>query len=522
MSQYYYCEEQVLLCVSGKIEIKFDRVFSENTVILTPGKSVFHSAMEWGEIKFLEENSVLLSACSTDFDPDDYISIYVDYQALVIQLDQDRKKLIAEQDALLRQVTSDFAGMMRFDLLIVFNFTSMKESLPQNEGRIQPLNLRANYEAIKDEVDSAIKDVLDSAYYVNGPAVHAFEAQYATFIGTKHCIGVSNGTDALVLALQALEIGLGDEVILQGNAFIADAMAIDRVGAKMVFVDHDDTFQLDLDLVEAAITKRTKAILVVHMYGSCCDMTQLETMCRSHHIKLIEDCSHAHGASWQGKFLGSFGDLGTWSFYPGKNLGAYGDAGGITTDSDELDDRIRMLKNYGFKRKYYSESKGMNYRLDSIHAAVLSVKLQYVQQWNRRRQEIARMYYDLLSNIGDITFPTIVSGCIPAYHQFVICTNRRDSLILWLKEKYKIEVIVHYPVPIHMQRAFTDEYASYTSVIPRSSTSCDQILSLPMCPMMSDSAVMTVVTAVKSFYIRAEVDYERPPLYPKPCSVSSK
>lgn len=475
----HYKTEQVLLCISGKIEIKLDRVFSERTEILTPGKSLFHSAMEWAEIKFVEENSVLLSACSTDFDPDDYIGNYVQFQSLMMTLDLNRKKLIAEQEALLQQ-----------------------ELLHPVNASVPILDLKANYESIKDEVNEAIMKVLDRAYYVNGPEVELFEKQYASFVGTKHCIGVSNGTDALVLALKALDIGSGDEVILQGNAFIADAMAIDDVGAKMVFVDHDDSFQLDLDMVESAITEKTKAILVVHLYGSCCNMSQLVNICHNRNIKLIEDCAHAHGATWQGKCVGSFGDIGTWSFYPAKNLGAYGDAGGLTTDSDEIRDRIRLLKNYGSQRKYYSDTKGLNYRLDTIHAAVLSVKLQYIQQWNRRRQEIARMYLELLRDVGDITFPTIVDGCLPVYHQFVISTNRRDALIDWLKENYNIDVFIHYPVPIHKQKAFENEYGSSSASIPRSESSCKLILSLPMCPMMADSMVMTVVSAVKSFYLR--------------------
>jgi dTDP-4-amino-4,6-dideoxygalactose transaminase len=386
--------------------------------------------------------------------------------------------------------------------------------MPPLEGPVPSLNLKANYESIKKEVDSAMQAVLDSGCYINGPAVQTFETQFAMFVGTKHCVSVSNGTDALVLALQALGVGEGegDEVILQGNAFIADEMAIDSVGAKMVLVDHDDSFQLDLELVEAAITEQTKAVLVVHMYGSCCDMTQLVDLCKRHHLKLIEDCSHAHGASWKGKPLGSFGDIGTWSFYPADNLGAYGDAGGLTTDSDDLEDSLRLLKNCGSGRKYVSDSKGLNYRLDAIHAAVLSVKLQYVQQWNRRRQEVARLYYDSLCGEGDISFPTILEGCVSAYHQFVICTRSRDALVHWLKEQFKIDVIIHYPIPIHQQKAFEQEYGSCSSVVPRSSSSCHTLLSLPMCPMMSDAMAMFVVTAVKAFYVRAEADYKFEPL----------
>ena len=381
--------------------------------------------------------------------------------------------------------------------------------MPQIEGPLPTLNLKANYESIKEEVDAAMQTVLTSGYYVNGPAVQTFESQFAIFVGTKHCVGVSCGMDALVLALEVLGVGAGDEVILQGNACVADALAIESVGAHAVLVDHDDSFQLDLDLVEAAVTDKTKAVLVAHMYGSCCDLTQLQDICRGHRLKLIENCAQAHGASWQGRFVGTFGDVATWSFHPADNLGAYGDAGGVTTDCDELEDRLRLLQN--------SCSKGLNrHRLDTIHAAVLSVKLQYVQQWNRRRQEVARMYFDLLCNVGDITFPTIVDGCIPAYHQFVLCTGRRDALVHWLQEHFKIEVNLHHPVCIYQLKSVEKEYSSLSSWIPRSQSSCLTALTLPMCPMLSDAMVMHVVTAVKSFYVRAEADYPRPPRPPPP------
>lgn len=387
------------------------------------------------------------------------------------------------------------------------------------EGPVPTLNLKANYESIKEEVDVAMQKVLASGQFVNDPAVRTFESQFAMFVGTKHCVGVSNGTDALVLALEALEVGPGDEVILQGNAGVAEAMAIDSVGARAVLVDHDEaSFQLDLNRVEAAVTDKTKAVLVVHMFGSCCDMTQLKAICTTHHLKLIEHCTQAHGASWEGRFLGSFGDVGTWSFHPEDNLGAYGDAGGVTTDSDALEDRLRLLQND-------SGSKGLNHhRLDAIHAAVLSVKLQYVLQWNRRRQELARMYYDLLCGVGDITFPTIVDGCIPAYSKFIVCTEKKDALVHWLQEHHKIEVSTHHPV-VSVQQQDQDpdsrgqeEQGSpcdHSLSLSPSHSSCSTVLSLPVCPMMSDAMVMHVVTAVKSYYLRAESDYPRPPLCPK-------
>jgi len=479
----HFKTEQVLLCVSGKIEIKFDRVFSENTIILKPGMSVFHSAMEWAEIKFLEENSVMLSACSTDFDSDDYISIYVDFQALVIKLDKQRKQSIAEQDALLRQ-----------------------ESLPLIEAQVPLLNLKANYESIKVEVDSAIENVISSSYYISGPAVRDFESQFATFVGTKHCVGCSSGRHALILALQVLGISADDEIIVQGNASAMSVAAIEFVGAAMVLVDHDDAYQLDLELLETVITEQTKAVVVSHMYGSCCDISQLLDICKTHDVKLIEDCSHAHGATWRGKFLGSFGDIATWSFGPLCNLGAYGEAGGLTTDDDELEHSLREGN-----RKAEFDSNLLEFSLDAIHAAVLSVKLQYVQQWNRRRQEVARLYYELLCQVGDITFPSIVEGCLPAYHQFAICTKRRDALVHWMKVNFNVEVGVPLSTTVQRQQK---EGSAWSTLIPRSLASTRDVLLLPMCPMLSDSLIMHVVSAVKSFYLRAEADYPPRPSNP--------
>ena len=389
--------------------------------------------------------------------------------------------------------------------------------MPQFEGPVPLLNLKANYESIKEEVDTAIQEVVSSSYYTSGPAVRLFESQFATFIGVNHCVGTSSGTHALIQALRLLGIGPGDEVVVQGNSFSTPATktALSTVGASMVLVDHDDSFQLDLELLEVVITTQTKAVLVTHMYGSCCDMTQLVEICKARNIKLIEDCSQAHGATWRGKYLGSFGDIAAWSFNPYCNLGAYGEAGGLTTDDDELAECLRQsgkcFSSIGNNNVANDENSSnlLDYSLDAIHAAVLSVKLQYIQQWNRRRQEIARLYYELLCQVGDITFPTIVDGCHPAYQQFVMCTKRRDALVHWMQANFDIQVNV--PPPSRIQQH--EEGTSYSVLIPRSHESARYVLSLPMCPMLSDSVVMNIVTAIKSFFLRAEADY--PPRPPK-------
>eukprot|EP01041_Mallomonas_annulata_P013319 gene13319-28217_t len=460
----HYITDQMLHCISGRIQIIEDNVHKREIIVLSQGQSHYHRAMTWAEISFLDQGSVLLSACSTDFDPLDYMGDYEVYKNLVLKTEIEKKK----------------------------NALARIEPVPL-------INLKANYESIRIEVNHAIQKVLDSAYYINGPAVATFEKEWATFLGTSHCVGVSNGTDALVLALQALGISRNDEVITQGNAYIADALTIDSIGATMKLVDQDETFQLDLNLLEKAITPATKCIIVVHMYGSCCNMDRLISICQSHNISLIEDCAHAHGATWNGKRLGSYGDIACWSFYPGKNLGAYGDGGACTTNNQTLADDLRLLKNYGSNRKYYNHKKGLNHRLDTIHATILSTKLKYLEKWNSRRRDIASQYYIGLEGVGDISFPIILSECVPVYHQFVIITAMRDQLLAYLNIGCKIESIMHYPVPIHQQEAFLN-YSHVAPEIPLSDTYCHKILSLPMCPMMSDEQILRVIYCIKTFF----------------------
>lgn len=464
----------MLVCLKGEIELVSDTIYHRETIIIKQGQTYLHPKLEWLTIKFVETDSILLSFCSTEFDPEDYFGDYEVYKAYV-------NSLKVETTTNLHPDTTLSTELMPVPLL----------------------DLKANYASIKPKVDDAIHSVLDSAHYINGPAVSEFEKDFAKFVTSRYCVGLSSGTAALVIALKALDIGAGDEVILQGNAYIADALTIDDSGAKMVLVDHDESFQLDLSLVERAVTSKTKCILVVHMYGSCCDMNELMRICKKHNLKLIEDCAHAHGAEWKGCKLGSYGDVSCWSFYPGKNLGAYGDGGACTVNCPGLDKKIRLLKNYGSDRKYYNDIKGgLNERLDTIQAAVLNVKLPYLNEWNARRREIANMYKHKLINVGDITFPKINDGCLPVYHQFVLCTKRRDELLQWLNAR-KVDCIMHYPVPIHKQKAFSGDECALVgnrSSIPLSDSQCDVILSLPMCPMMTDAQVDHVVRCVVEFY----------------------
>jgi len=470
----HYKTDQLLYCVSGRIEVTIDTVISRKTIILKSGDSLYHKKLEWAELRFIDAGSILLSACSTPFDPLDYIGDYNQYKNIIEKLEEEK---------------------MHVKLMACDNMTMDKlEVVP-----VPFLNLRASYQIIKTEVDEAIKDVLDSACYVNGPAVQDFELKWASYVNTKHCVGLTSGTDALLVAMEALGVGEGDEVILQGNAYIADALVVDKCGARMVLIDHDDSYQLDLNLIEGAITSRTKAILAVHMYGICCDMDRLVDICQRRGLFLIEDCAHAHGARWNDRCVGSFGDIGCWSFYPGKNLGAYGDAGACTTDSNKLADAIRLLKNYGSNRKYYNDSKGLNYRIDTLQAAVLGVKINYLNDWNIRRRQIADLYTTSLTGVEDISFPAVPPACVPVYHQFVIHTEHRDALLEWMTNKFKIGALIHYPVPIHRQQSFKN-YASCAAHLPMSDSCCDRILSLPMCPTLTDQQVLQVVRVVKAFY----------------------
>ena len=418
--------------------------------------------LEWVEVKFLETNTVVHAACNQEYIEADYIR---DYEVF--------KTVIAEN------------------------------AKAEASRRIPILDLKSHYHLMKREMNAAIVEVLDSAYYIGGPAVAKFEVEFASYISAKHCIGLSNGTDALFLSLEALNIRAGDEVIVHGNSYIADALCVHYSGAKMVLIDQDETYGLDVTKLRGAITTKTRCVIAVHMYGACCNMDELVKICQEEKIFLIEDCAHSHGATWRGQPLGTFGDISCFSFYPGKTLGAYGDAGACCTNSDKLDKSLRLLRNYGSERKYYNDSFGRNARLDTLQAAVLSVKLKYLSQHNERRREIAAAYKAGLLHIEDITFPVILDECVPVYHQFVLKVTRRDELLKHLTVDCNIDALIHYPVPIHRQKAFAEMCREYVLSLPLSDSYCDHILSLPMCPMMTDDMVSIVIAAVQGFYGRS-------------------
>lgn len=358
------------------------------------------------------------------------------------------------------------------------------------------LDLKAAYSELQPEIDAAIKRVLDSGWYVLGEEVDAFEREYAIFCEAKHCVGMANGLDALHLALLALGVGAGDEVIVPSNTYIATWLAVSQCGATPIPVEPDiATYNIDPARIEAAITPRTKVILPVHLYGQPADMDPILTIARKHGLKVLEDGAQAHGARYKGQRLGAHGDVVAWSFYPGKNLGAFGDGGAITTDDAEIAERIRVLRNYGSRVKYVNDVRGFNSRLDPIQAAALRVKLKVLDSWNARRAIIAGHYQTGLANVG-LTLPFVPECAEPVWHLYVVQHAQRDTLHKSLTER-GIGTMIHYPIPPHLQLAYVD-LGYKLGDFPIAERIHQQVLSLPMGPTMSERDAQQVVDAVKA------------------------
>lgn len=361
------------------------------------------------------------------------------------------------------------------------------------------LSFSPQHHPIREEVLAAMARVYDSQWYVLGQSVTDFEAAYAAYNRVEHCIGVANGLDALHLALVALGIGAGDEVIVPSNTYIATWLAVSFVGATPVPIEPDAaTYNLNPRLIEAAITPRTKAIMPVHLYGQACEMTAIMDIARRHSLFVIEDNAQAQGAAADGSLTGSFGHANGTSFYPGKNLGALGDAGAITTNDAEVAQRLRTLRNYGSQKKYYNEVIGYNSRLDEMQAAVLSVKLPYLSEWTRQRQQIAARYNQLLAGISQLILPVVAEGSTHVYHLYVVRTLERDALQQHLTTA-GIGTLIHYPVPPHQQGAYAAlkmPVGQYPIAEELASTS----LSLPMWPGMQEEHISEVAQAIHSFF----------------------
>ncbi len=346
------------------------------------------------------------------------------------------------------------------------------------------VDLKAQYAAIQSEIDAALQEVLDDACYVLGPAVQRFEENFARYCQAKHCIGVASGTDALHLVFRGLGIGAGDEVIVPAFTFVATALGVSLAGATPVLVDvnHGDAL-INPDMIEAAITPRTKAILPVHLYGRCADMDRINSIARAHDLLVIEDACQAHGAVYKGRTAGSLGTVAAFSFYPGKNLGAYGDGGAITTSDTALAERLQLIRNWGSVRKYYHEEIGLNSRLDTIQAAVLDVKLKHLSAWNKQRRAHAAHYDDLLAGDGIVPVFDSTSGSQSAHHLYVVRVADRDAQLAWLNSK-GVGAGIHYPFPIHRLRAY-ESIAVPRGSLAESEAWAAECLSLPIYPELT-------------------------------------
>ena len=352
------------------------------------------------------------------------------------------------------------------------------------------------YVYLRFQLQKAMKEVLENGWYVMGDKVGQFEKEFASYIGTKYSISVANGYEALYLALLAIGIKKGDEVITVSHSFIASALPITMTGAKPVFVDVDEYYHIDPEKIKSVITKKTKAIIPVHLYGQIVNIDEIKKIALKHRLKIIEDACQAHGASYNGKKAGAFGDVSAFSFYPTKNLGAFGDGGAITTNSLSLYKKCLMLRNYGQKEKYKHVTFGINSRLDEIQAAVLIVKLKVLDKFVAKRNKIAGYYNQQLAGITQIKIPKIRNNNYHAFHQYVINVENRDLLQTYLKNR-GIQSMVHYPIPIHKQKI----YKKYNHVkLPITEKLVKSIISLPMHPMMKKAEVVHVCNAIKKFY----------------------
>ena len=358
-------------------------------------------------------------------------------------------------------------------------------------------NLKRQYSLYASEYETKALEVLRSGWYILGDEVKKFENEWAEFIGANYCVGLASGLDALWMSFKILGIQEGDEVIVSGNAYIACVMGITINGAKPIFVEPDKYDNLDADKIEEAITDRTKAILAVHLYGTSCDMTKVMSIAKKYNLKVVEDCAQSHGNHWKGQTVGTFGDIGCFSFYPSKGCGAFGDAGCITTNNGELADKFRVYRNYGSRIRYQNEIVGANSRLDEIQAGLLRVKLRHLDDLNAERCELANRYNNEINN-PLIYKPVIRPGADSSWHQYVVhIPERREELINFLKEK-EIGTLIHYPIPPHLSQAY--RYLGYkVGDFPITERYAREVLSLPMYNGMTKEEQTYVITAINEF-----------------------
>ena len=367
--------------------------------------------------------------------------------------------------------------------------------------RVPFLDLKAQLTPIREEIRAAIDAVLDATAFAGGPFVEKFEREFAAYCGAKHCVAVGNGTDAIWLALLALGIGEGDEVITAPSTFVATAEAISFAGAEPVFVDIEpDTCNMDPRKLESAITPRTKAVIPVHLFGQPADMDPILEIARKHNLRVIEDSCQAHGALYKGRKAGTMGIAGCFSFYPGKNLGAYGEAGAVVTDDDDLAKKIRVYRDHGQPQKYHHDVIGWNARMDGIQGAVLSVKLRHLDSWTEARRNNARLYGRLLAWVDGIRLPAEREYAKHVYHIYAIRDPKRDALMAFLNER-GVATGIHYPVPVHMTKAYA--YLGHKpGSFPVAELAASEFVSLPMYPELTDEQIAHVCGCIKEFHSR--------------------
>lgn len=362
--------------------------------------------------------------------------------------------------------------------------------------KIMPNRLDRGFYQYQEEFEAKALEVLRSGWYVLGKEVESFENEFATYLGVKHCVGVASGLDALWIAFRILGIGTGDEVIVQGNTYIASVMGITINGATPVFVEPDEYFNIDASKIEEKITGKTKAVLVVHLYGQASNMKPVADLCKKYNLRLVEDCAQSHGAEFGGRMTGTFGDIGCFSFYPSKNLGAFGDAGAIVTNSDRIAEDVCIFRNYGSEKRYYNKVVGTNSRLDEIQAGFLRVRLCHLEKLVREKRVLCERYLENLHN-DKIMLPKIREGATHIWHQFVIRTEVRNELIKYLDGK-GIGTIIHYPIPPHLSEAY--QYLGIKEgSLPITEKYAKTVLSLPLYNGMAEEEQETVIDAVNRF-----------------------
>lgn len=362
--------------------------------------------------------------------------------------------------------------------------------------KIMPNRLDRGFYQHQEEFEAKALEVLRSGWYVLGNEVRGFEKEFAEYVGVNHCVGLASGLDALWIAFRILGIGKGDEVIVQGNTYIASVMGITMNAATPVFVEPDEYFNIDASKIEEQITEKTKAVLVVHLYGQASNMKPIVKLCEKYNLRLVEDCAQAHGAKFEGKQIGTFGDIGCFSFYPSKNLGAFGDAGAITTNDDKIAEDVRVFRNYGSEKRYYNKVVGANSRLDEIQAGFLRVKLKYLDELAEEKRLICERYLNELKN-EKLVLPGIREGATHIWHQFVVKSDYREELIEYLDEK-NIGTIIHYPIPPHLSEAYR-YLCIKEGALPITERYAKTVISLPLYNGMTKEEQDHVIDAINAF-----------------------